>query len=62
MRIPGERCKNIFRNRIDRCSQPIENGGGLEVARVSRMLFRLLAPPFGLLLEDVPKLRSLDHS
>jgi hypothetical protein len=44
-----------LRNCIDRCGQPVKDGGSLEVAFVIRMLFRLLAPPFGLFFEDVLK-------
>jgi hypothetical protein len=48
-------------NSIDRCGQPIKDSGCFEVALVIRMLFRLLAPPFGLFFEIVPKFHMPNH-
>jgi hypothetical protein len=50
-----------LRNSIDRCGQPIKDSGCFEVALVIRILFRLLAPPFGLFFEIVPKFHMPNH-
>jgi len=50
-----------LRNSIDRCGQPIKDGGSRELAFLVRRLFRLLAPPFGLFFKDLLKFQSLDH-
>ena len=53
---PNSEKEDVLRNCIDRCGQPVEDGGSPEVAFVIRTLFRPLAPPFGLFFEDVLKL------